>query len=255
MQRDDLRAHLLSAGIAGDTATPRANAIAHAIALANDDPDKALGLGRRGRDAAEVLAAVAALCGCSAVLEDRDGPGVIDPDRTIAGIQGMAASLAKAADAGDSVLFATGHPSALSPWYSRMAAAAARRGARIIEPHEDVRLPAPEGTRHTRSPRLIRYFDGVGILCVGWALVHSHESWPMDAILDAQTPDLVIADHGFAGAAAARGIRTVAVTDVNDPAIAVGHADGLFEAVVPLDDNLAPRAYLPLAETVVERLS
>jgi hypothetical protein len=45
------------------------------------------------------------------------------------------------------------------------------------------------------------------------------------------------------------------VTDVNDPAIAVGWQDGLFEAVVPLDDNLAPRVYRPLARAVVDALT
>lgn len=253
--REPLRAHLIASGISGDTATPRSNAVRHAEALAADDADKHLGIGRRGRDAKGVLGAVAELCGCSDDLTDKDGPGVIDPERTIAGLEAMASRLKVAGTRGERVLFATGHPSALTPWYARMADAVERAGARIIEPLEDERLDAPEGSRHSRGPRLIRYFDRVGVLCVGWALVHTHESWPMQAMLDAETPDLVVSDHGFAGAAAARGIQTIAITDVNDPAIAVGWQDGMFEAVVPLDDNLSPRVYQPLADAVVAALT
>lgn len=254
--RATLREHLLATRIAGDTATPRANAVEHAIQLADDDPDKHLGLGRRGRDARGVMEAVAALCGCSADLDDRHGPGVIDPERTLDGLEAMADRLRKAASSRERVLIVTGHPTALPPWYRRIAHELEDAGCEILAPLEDERLERPTGLLkgRDRGPKLWRYFDEVGVFCIGWRLVHTHESWPMDALLDVVTPDVVLADHGFAGAAAARGIATIALTDVNDPAIAVGWADGLFEAVVPLDDNLPPRVYRPLADACVQAI-
>jgi hypothetical protein len=77
----------------------------------------------------------------------------------------------------------------------------------------------------------------------------------MDALLDAHTPDVVLADHGFAGAAIARGVETLCFTDVNDPAIAVAKADGLVQIVVPLDDNLPPAVYVPLGKFLTSRIA
>jgi hypothetical protein len=197
--------------------------------------------------------AVAALCGCSPDLAERDGPGVIDPERTLDGLDAMAQRLAKAAASRERILIVTGHPTALPPWYRRVAHALEAAGCEILAPLEDQRLERPTDVikGRDRGPKLWRYFDEVGIFCIGWRLVHTHESWPMEALLDEVTPDLVLGDHGFAGAAAARGVATIAITDVNDPAIAVGWVDGLFDAVVPLDDNLAPRLYRPLADACV----
>ena len=74
----------------------------------------------------------------------------------------------------------------------------------------------------------------------------------MHALLDAleeagqPMPDLVVADHGWAGAAASRGLRTVGYADCNDPALFVAEAQGQVEVCVPLDDNIPPYNYLGL---------
>jgi hypothetical protein len=80
-------------------------------------------------------------------------------------------------------------------------------------------------------------------------LVHTHAPEPMQhalAQLD-RRPDLVIADHGWAGAAAQAGVATVGFADTNDPALFVGAEEGKVAVVVPLDDNVLPAAYAPLA--------
>jgi ribosomal protein S2 len=55
--------------------------------------------------------------------------------------------------------------------------------------------------------------------------------------------DLVVADHGFAGAAIAVGIPTVAVMDTNDAALAVVARRGAHLTVVPMDDNRPQGSY------------
>ena len=83
------------------------------------------------------------------------------------------------------------------------------------------------------------------------AFVHTHDAAPMEqmlAELGAARPDLVIADHGWAGAAGEAGVPTVAFADSNDPALFVGEAEGKIDVVVPLDDNVLPRYYTPLTE-------
>jgi hypothetical protein len=59
-------------------------------------------------------------------------------------------------------------------------------------------------------------------------------------------PDLVMADHGFAGAAGAAGVRTVGFADCNDPALFAGEAEGDIDVCVPLDDNVMPHLYVPM---------
>jgi hypothetical protein len=99
------------------------------------------------------------------------------------------------------------------------------------------------------------YIDRVGVLADGARLLHTHEAWPMRALLEtAEPPDLVVADHGFAGAAVEYGIETVALNDVNDPAIAVAKARRKIDVVVPLDDNVPPSLYRPLAGVLVRAI-
>ena len=252
-ERRTLRAHLLSSGIAGETATTRENTVANAEKLAAGDPDKALGIGARGRDAAQVMEAVAALCGCSAALDERDGGGVIDPDLVLDALERLGTRLGQAVRSGERMLIATGHPTGVLAMYMALANALAAGGVKLETPLDDVRLEPPE---KRKRKRYVRYLDGVAVLCAGADVIHTHDSWPMDALLDQiEPPDLVLADHGWAGAATVRGIEVAAFTDVNDPAIAVAKADRLLDIVVPCDDNLPPVAYEPVRDYLLGSLS
>ena len=246
-QRRSLRAHLLASGIGGETATTRENTVANAEKLAAGDPDKHLGIGARGRDAQAVMDAVAALCGCSPSLDERAGGGVIDADLILEALEALGSRLVRAAETGERMLIATGHPTGLLPMYMALARVLVTRGVKLETPMDDVRMESPDDHR-----RRIRYLDGVAVLMGGADLLHTHESWPMDRLLDEiDAPGLVLADHGWAGAAIARGIETACFTDVNDPAIAVAKADELVQIVVPCDDNLSPVAYEPVRDYLV----
>jgi hypothetical protein len=77
----------------------------------------------------------------------------------------------------------------------------------------------------------------------------------MEALLGSDPwPDVVLGDHGFAGAAIERVIPTVAIMDINDPALAIAWAEGKDVIVIPMDDNRPPRLYEPswtIFETVL----
>ena len=100
--------------------------------------------------------------------------------------------------------------------------------------------------------REIRYIGGVATVSTRGELNHTHSPRPMQAMLAelAETgeppPDLVVADHGWAGAAGQAGITAVGFADSNDPALFVGEAEGKVAVAVPLDDNVAPHLYAPL---------
>ena len=65
-------------------------------------------------------------------------------------------------------------------------------------------------------------------------------------------PDLVIADHGWAGAAGEAGVETVGFADSNDPGLFVGEAEEKIAVTVPLDDNVLPRYYRPLTAYLID---
>jgi hypothetical protein len=77
----------------------------------------------------------------------------------------------------------------------------------------------------------------------------------MELVLEqAGEVDLVVGDHGWAGAAAERGIDVVAVADINDPALAMAKAEGRVGVVLGMDDNVLPAAYDPVADYLVAGL-
>jgi hypothetical protein len=125
-------------------------------------------------------------------------------------------------------------------------------------------LTPAAGWRHPAGPygnegHELRYLDDVGMLGGTISLHHTHSPEPMRAALAALAaageapPDLVVADHGWAGAAGQAGIDAVGFADCNDPALFVGEAEGKVLVAVPLDDNVAPHLYDPLIAYVLDR--
>ena len=94
----------------------------------------------------------------------------------------------------------------------------------------------------------------------GASLWHTHSPEPMAAVLrragarrTRRCRDLVVADHGWAGCAAQRGLDTVGFADCNDPALFFGEAEGTLGVAVPLDDHVAdPRFYEPMTAYLLE---
>ena len=71
------------------------------------------------------------------------------------------------------------------------------------------------------------YIDGVAVTTDRASLMHSHGHRAMDMMIEqASRVDLVVADHGYAGAAINAGIPVIALMDTNDPALALAHRLG-----------------------------
>jgi hypothetical protein len=97
--------------------------------------------------------------------------------------------------------------------------------------------------------RRIVYVGRVAVLASNANLYHTHNAHPMELVLEqAGEVDLVVGDHGFAGAAVERGIDVVAVADINDPALAMAKAQGRAGVVLGMDDNVLPIHYEPVAD-------
>lgn len=259
--REQLREHLIEARIAGHVATPRENNLRNITLLSRADPTYTFGLEfDESWDPARILKTVAERVGISPDPEYRAGPDRIDPDLTLDRLDAMGERLAAAADRKERVFVATGHPSGLLPVGIAVAAALAQRGATVMTPHAGLSYEsAAHGLRHRR--RQIRYIGGVAMVSSGGELNHTHSPRPMELLLEAlrssdeELPQLVVADHGWAGAAGQAGIDAVGFADSNDPALFVAEAEGRVRVVVPLDDNVLPHLYDPLAAYLVQLLS
>lgn len=248
----EARERLVAAGITGPHQShSRQNNLSKIAALLERDPDGSFGLsGLDTYSTSEVLGFLADLTGCSPDIEECNGFDTIDPDRTIAGLVDAGRRLGDAAARGAMLLAVTGHPTGLLEAYIHIAAAYRRAGGKILLLREEEELDVGRG-RHSE----VRYVGGVGCLADWGTLKHTHSSAAMERLLESEPwPDLVLGDHGFAGAAIERGIPAIAVMDINDPALAVAWAEKRDVAIIPMDDNRPPRLYEPAWRIVVQEI-
>jgi hypothetical protein len=183
----------------------------------------------------EVYDAVERRTGYPPDWEENPGRGCIDPARTAAGLVEAGGRIGEVAGAGGRLVFATGHPGALILYYLGLSRWAEELGGEV--------LTAETRGRYQRGVSL-DWAGPVATLGNGASLFHTHDPEPMRDVLRQTGPvDLVVADHGFAGAAIDAGIPTVVVMDTNDPAFAVVAARGADVTVVPMDDNRPLNSY------------
>lgn len=253
MNRDQLIEHLVAARVAGDVDTPRASNIANITKMLDGQWDYHFGIELdRDWSTHEVLKVLADRLGMDPDLERTDGADRIDPERTIEAVDAAAELLAEAAARRARVVVATGHPTGVLSLHLRAAAALAAAGCEVLTPAAERRVAA----EHLPPRARIRYLGDVAMLSNGADFLHTHAAEPMQLLLaDGARPDLVLADHGWAGAAAQAGITTIGLADTNDPAMFVGAEEGKVTVAVPLDDNVAPALYLPLADRLLRHLA
>ncbi|MEU6342132.1 MULTISPECIES: phosphatase [unclassified Streptomyces] len=249
--RQELADHLVATRIAGDVATPRENNRSHYARLAEGDRHYWLGLelADRWTDEEAVLAVMAERCGVVADPGYRVGQDTIDPELTISALERAARVLCKAVEDGQRVLFATGHPGGLLDVHRTLAAALRAAGCEVMS------VP---GGLSTEEGGVFQFCD-VTMLERGATLWHTHSPAPMAAVLDAleaqdlPLPDLVVADHGWAGCAGQRGITAIGFADCNDPALFLAEAEGTVSVTVPLDDHVTdPRFYDPMTAFLLD---
>jgi hypothetical protein len=239
----EARDQLVAGGVTGPHHShSRQNTVAKVTALVEGDEEGSFGLpGVDAYSAGEVLGFLSELTGCSSDVTDLDGFDTIDPEKTLAGILAAAHRLLEEAARGSTLLTVTGHPTGLLEHHVRVVDAYRTAGGKVLRLREEEQLAVRAG-KHFE----VRYVGNVGCVADWGSLRHTHSAKPMEALLEAEPwPDLVLGDHGFAGAAIARGIPTVAVMDINDPALAVAWAEKKDVVVVPMDDNRPPRLYEP----------
>lgn len=242
--REELERALLAGGVAGRATHPLDNVRGNAQMLLDHDRDKEFGLRglQRGMSLEGILRLVEDAAGAPIDREARTGPVEIRPEPIVEASLAAGERLALAARRGESVVLATGHPTGLAHLYHQLALFLARGGAVVPAAGEGIRW---------REHRLdhdwfVDRWDGVAMLTDGREPRHTHRPDAMERILAASRPDLVFADHGFAGAAIEAGVETISIADVNDPALLVARAQGRTEHVLVFDDHVRPDDYWPV---------
>jgi hypothetical protein len=248
--REELARALVAGGVAGPAGHPHHNVFGNIRKLVDHDPDKLFGLSRMPEPLGfeDIVRLVGEAAGVPIDALAIEGSPDIDAAAVLDACERMGERLAAAARRGERVLFATGHPGDLDPLYGAIADLAAARGARIVRPAEGISWQEP-GHRWT-----ISFHGAVGMVTDEERPRHSHRPDAMEIMLMAGRADLVVADHGFAGAAIEAGVETLSVADVNDPALIVAKAQDRTEIVVVLDDHVPAENYWPCFQAVAGRL-
>lgn len=254
VRADPLRDYLVETRLAGEVATSPAATLANCAKVIAGHEEYHFGLSdHRDVTYLEVVRAVREVCGGDpGGAAELDGPGWIDPDAAVAAILRHRDRLAAIAGDRGRVLLATGHPTGLLAHYAGIARALQQAGCELLTPLDDVFLD-----RGAAGKRGLRFVDGVACVFDGAALLHTHRSRYMEAMLDEfgggpGAVDLVVGDHGMAGAAIERGIPTLSIADVNDPALPLAQVRGRTDAVLPIDDNLAPAMFVPVTTAMLD---
>jgi hypothetical protein len=242
--RTELERALLAGGVAGTATHPIDNIRGNIQKLLDHDPDKEFGLTglQEGMTLDRVLGLVERAAGSPIDRDARSGPVEIRARPIVDDSVAAGQRLARASDNRETIVFATGHPTGLVYLYHELASELARRGASILVLGRGVRWREP-GLDHDW---FIEHHDGVTMLSDGRAPRHTHKPDAMERMLAEGRPDLVFADHGFAGAAIEAGVETISIADVNDTALLVAKEQGRTQHVLVFDDHVDPNAYWPV---------
>lgn len=260
-----LRAHLLAARLAGPVATSREESLRSYRLFAARDPRVLIGLDPEWtwghRDLIELMADK---CGVSADPQRISGHDVIDPQRTLEGLEAFAQRIGQAAQDGATVLLGTGHPHRLLGFYAELADALSAAGCTVLTPAQGccVDITTRFGLRtynldYVRGVAFVRNPEPEGAGCEPGA--HTHSPLPVRTVLAAAAesggplPQLVIGDHGWVCGAGQLGFDAIGLADTDDPALFVGEAEGRVSVVVPLDDAVRSHYYRPLTRYVLNR--
>ncbi len=173
------------------------------------------------------------------------GPGYFDPRKSAEALVAAMEQIKVASRARQRIVFATGHPGAMTGFMTELAAWATELGARLPV----ITAALPTGGR--------LHLDMIGPVFLpsdNCSAFHSHAASLIRPLLEEVGADLVVADHGFAGEALNHDITTIGFYDTDDPALPVAASLGLPITAVPMNDNRYNADSAALARFLIKEL-
>lgn len=228
--------------------TPEANRQAIREMLARNDywALEAEGLVDLNLSYDEAADIVAGELGMSRERFESDEPPYINPEHTISRLITGFHRLEAVAQDGGTIMLATAHPGSMLSFYQRLGEHLTSLGGQLVRLHDPV--PAPDR-------RWLDDVSGVIALSDEGNLMHTHAGNGMQQFIEGLMPDIVMSDHAFAVAAMNAGKPTVAIFDVDDPAIPVlAHFKPDHNVAVPMNDNQTNTRTAQAATALIETL-
>lgn len=263
MSEQELMDDISKRRIAGDVPTDRSSNINNLRALASRNPHYTFGVDVNERwNEQTLLELMSAKVGISADPAFERGQDHISPELTIQALNRYARVIKECVQSKGTFLFATGHPACLAWIYAPIARAVSYSGCQIISLSQ---LTGSDNTAtgttlvvNAPEPGEVRQVEGVMMRYRNGNLMHTHEPGFMQRVIEKLrltgiTPDLVVADHGWAGAAGREGYRVIGIADCNDPALFVAEAQHEVEVCIPMDDGMPPSQLQGIVRFILER--
>ena len=142
----------------------------------------------------------------------------IDPELTMIALDEAFDKIANAASNGAKIIFASSRPAATLPLFIEIARLSESVGANILQSFDDTSSFIADG----RKGRHFSWSGGVAVMSDGESILASNDAKAADDLFfHLPRPDLVVADHIFAGASITCGFATVAFTGLESLAVAV----------------------------------
>ncbi len=166
---------------------------------------------------------------------DTSRPNIeIDPELSMIAIDEACERISQAAKKGARIIFASSRPASTLPMFIEISRLCSEAGAKILESFDNTSSFIADG----RKGRKITWIGSVAVMSDGESLLSTNDAKAADDLLfHLPRPDLVVADHIFAGAALTAGFPTVAFTGLDSLAVAVASVPEGNCLAVPMSLN------------------
>ena len=168
----------------------------------------------------------------------------IDDELFMIALDEAFARISDVARNGGNIIFATSRPNAMLPFMIQLASLADNAGGNVLDLFSNTSPTIIDG----RAGRCLTWCAGVGVVSGEGSLLSTNDVKIGDDLLfHLSRPDLVVADHIFAGAALTNGYPTVAFTGFESLAVAVASVPEQQCTSVPISLSLPSNHYEILA--------
>ncbi|HMS25551.1 MAG TPA: phosphatase [Acidimicrobiia bacterium] len=226
---------LVSMGIAGRKTAISTQALRDTIGqLARRNPEFTMGINGKyflhALDAGSIEQGVEEVFG----VDTTQATVTIDPEMCAVALDEAFDQISDAAYKGARMIFASSRPASTLPLLIELARLSSGAGAQILDSYDNTRPFIADG----RKGRCFTWISSVGVMSDNGSLLSTNDAKAADDLFfHLPRPDLVIADHIFAGASLTNGLPTIALTGLDSLAVAIATIPEKNCTAIPMSLN------------------